>query len=110
MHECMVTHYSRLLALYPGPMRRKRAWYTLHAHAPGDPRKIWENRISSYVRPFTVHVYSYMSWTGHYGNATGHHGEGWRMCAQCVPGPFSPERAWVQVITTADAQFGVEQY
>ena len=33
------------------------AWYALHANAPGDPRKIWGNRILSYIHPHTVYVY-----------------------------------------------------
>ena len=39
------------LASFPGPSRGggERAWYTLHAHAPGDPRKMWDNRILSYT-------------------------------------------------------------
>ena len=40
-----------LLASYPGPSRGggERAWYTLHAHVPGDPRKMWDNQILSYT-------------------------------------------------------------
>ena len=41
------------LASFPGPSRGggERAWYTLHAHAhaPGDPRKMWDNRILLYT-------------------------------------------------------------
>ena len=39
------------LASFPGPSRGggERAWYTLHVHAPGDPRKMWGNRILSYT-------------------------------------------------------------
>ena len=56
------------------PLRRERAWYTLRAHAPGNPRKTWGNPISSYIRPFTVRI-AVRPGTGHYGNATGRHGE-----------------------------------
>ena len=48
----VLSTFSRvLLASYPGPYRGggERAWYTLHAHAPGDPRKMWGNRILSYT-------------------------------------------------------------
>ena len=39
------------LASFPGPSRGggERAWYTLHAHAPGPPRKMWGNRILPYT-------------------------------------------------------------
>ena len=45
-----------ILASFPGPSRGggERAWYTLHAHAPGDPRKcgvIGYYRILSVYRP-----------------------------------------------------------
>ena len=49
-----------LLASYPGPSRGRgeRAWYTLHAHAPGDPRKMWGNRILSYtLRLLSIELY-----------------------------------------------------
>ena len=39
----------QVLASYPGPSGGERAWYTLQAHAPGDPRKNWGNRILSYT-------------------------------------------------------------
>ena len=44
------------VASYPGPSERggERAWYTLHAHALGDPRKMWGNWILLY----TLHLSS----------------------------------------------------
>ena len=43
------------VASHPGPSKGggTRAWYTLHAHAPGDPRKMWGIRILLY----TLHLY-----------------------------------------------------
>ena len=48
------------LASFPGPSRRggERAWYTLHVHAPGGPRKMWGNRILSYtLRLSSIELY-----------------------------------------------------
>ena len=57
-------------------------------HAPGDPRKIWGNRISSYIHPFTVHI-AVRPGIGHYGNVTGRHGEA-GACARNVYQALSP--------------------
>ena len=53
--------HSYTIASFPGPSRGvgERAWYILHAHAPGDPRKMWGNRILSYtlyVSPIELYV------------------------------------------------------
>ena len=56
----VVCHVHVHVASYPGPSRGggKRAWYTLHAHAPGDPRKVWGNRILSYtLRLLSIELY-----------------------------------------------------
>ena len=42
------------VASYPGLSKEgggERAWYTLHAHATGDPRKMWDNQILLYYFP-----------------------------------------------------------
>ena len=60
-----------MLASYPGPFQeRKGLVHIAHACDGGPQKKNWENRISFVCRP-----YDCTSWTGHYGNATGHHGE-----------------------------------
>ena len=68
------------LASYPVPSGGERAWYTLQAHAPGDPRKNWGNRILSYTlvySPFIVHRTARHAKpaSNHHGNATGHYGD-----------------------------------
>ena len=89
---CML-YLNPTLALYPGPYRRERAWYTLCAHALGDPRKNWGKCVSLYICPFTVHIiFAYIMlnpWTGHYGKATGRHGEA-GTCAHNVYQALSP--------------------
>ena len=48
------------VASCPGPSRGggERAWYTLHAHVSGDPRKKWGNRIVSYtLRLSSIELY-----------------------------------------------------
>ena len=52
--------HSYTIASFPGPSRGvgERAWYILHAHAPGDPRKMWGNRILSYtLRLSSIELY-----------------------------------------------------
>ena len=46
--QCMAVAWNGI-ASYPGPSGGERAWYTLQAHAPGDPRKNGGNRILSYT-------------------------------------------------------------
>ena len=53
IHNLLHDILQLLLASYP---EERRAWYTLRAHVLGDPRKNWGNLISSYIRPFTVHI------------------------------------------------------
>ena len=48
------------VASCPGASRGggERAWYTLHAHASGDPRKKWGNQILSYtLRLSSIELY-----------------------------------------------------
>ena len=48
------------LASFPGSSRGggERAWYTLYAHVPGDPRKMWDNRILLYtLRLSSIELY-----------------------------------------------------
>ena len=56
---CSKGNPSGILASFPGPSRGgERAWYTLYAHVPGDPRKMWGNRILSYtLRLSSIELY-----------------------------------------------------
>ena len=56
----------------------ERAWYTLQAHVPGDPRKTWGNWILHIVYSlFIVHRTARHAkpTSDHHGNATGRHGD-----------------------------------
>ena len=60
MVNFIILRAFNLVASYPGPSRGggERAWYTLHAHALGDPRKMWGNRILSYtLRLLSIELY-----------------------------------------------------